>query len=78
MMRIHLHLNLNYTAKFLYIKKELYDLEIIKINIRYGNKVKSYDLAITICDIIKNKENLDIYCYRSHKGICKVKKQEFN
>lgn len=45
---------------FFYIKEELHSLGVINIKTPYGKEVKVYDLERTICDIIKNKDKLDI------------------
>ncbi len=45
---------------FFYSKKEIYELGTCKINTPYGNKVLVYDIERTICDVIKNKDKLDI------------------
>lgn len=37
-----------------YIKRELLDIDVIDVKTKYGNTVKCYNPARTICDIIKN------------------------
>lgn len=46
---------------FFYLKKEIHELGSCKVKTPYGNEVIAYDIERTICDIIKNKEKLDIY-----------------
>ena len=43
-----------------YVKKELIDLGMIEIESPFGMKIKTYDIERTICDIIKNKNKMDI------------------
>lgn len=66
---------------FFYIKNDLHSLGVIDIETPYGNKVKVYDLERTICDIIKNKDKLDIsivteavkqYVKRKNKDLIKL------
>ncbi|MEG1009010.1 MAG: type IV toxin-antitoxin system AbiEi family antitoxin domain-containing protein [Clostridia bacterium] len=45
---------------FFYIKENLYKLGVCNVITPYGNIVKVYDRERTICDIIKNKDKLDI------------------
>lgn len=59
------------------ISKELYDLGITEKESPQGMKVKTYNLERTICDIIKDKNCLDIEI--RNKAIKKViKSKEFN
>lgn len=46
--------------QFFYLKDELYEIGITEMKTPYGNKVKVYDLEITICDIIRNKKKIEI------------------
>ncbi len=43
-----------------YVKKENIDLGMIEIESPFGMKIKTYDIERTICDIIKNKNKMDI------------------
>ena len=43
-----------------YVKNELIDLGMIEIESPFGMKIKTYDIERTICDIIKNKNKMDI------------------
>lgn len=45
---------------FFYSKKEIHELGTCKVKTPYGNEVLVYDIERTICDVIKNKEKLDI------------------
>lgn len=59
------------------ISKELYDLGITEKESPQGMKVKTYNLERTICDIIKDKNCLDIEI--RNKAIKKaIKSKEFN
>ena len=59
------------------ISKELYDLGITEKESPQGMKVKAYNLERTICDIIKDKNCLDIEI--RNKAIKKaIKSKEFN
>lgn len=42
------------------IKKELIDLGMIYVKSPYGNLIKIYDLERSICDIIRNKKNIEL------------------
>jgi len=46
---------------FFYIKKELHDLGVMTKKTAYGKEIKVYDIERTICDVIKNKDKLDIW-----------------
>ena len=43
-----------------YVKKENIDLGMIEIESPFRMKIKTYDIERTICDIIKNKNKMDI------------------
>ena len=51
----------NNEYKFSYIKEELYELGRIKIITPFGNEVYCYDIERTICDLIRNKEKIEVY-----------------
>ncbi len=51
-------------TRFHYCKKELWDLGIINITTPQGYEVKTYDAERCICDLIKDKKNVDIQIYR--------------
>lgn len=42
------------------VKKELHGLGLITVTTNYGNTVRVYDVERSICDIIKNKNKLDL------------------
>ena len=47
-------------AKVYFIKRELYLLGIININSSHGNILRTYNLERTICDVIRNRKQMDI------------------
>lgn len=64
-----------------YTKKEFLNLGIIEVTTPYGDNVKVYDLEKTICDIIRNKNKLELeivnkaireYFYSKDKNILKL------
>ena len=64
-----------------YIKKELHSIGLTEIMSDDGNSIRVYDLERTICDVIKNKNNLDIelvnkairdYYYNKDKDVIKL------
>ncbi len=59
------------------VSKELYNLGVIEKSSPQGMKVKTYNLERTVCDIIKDKDSLDIEI--RNKAIKKaIKSKEFN
>lgn len=50
-------------TKFHYCKKELWDLGITTLKTPQGYEVKAYDLERCICDLIRNKKNIDTQIY---------------
>lgn len=50
-------------TRFHYCKKELWDLGIINIKTPQGYDVKAYDLERCICDLIRDKKNVDAQIY---------------
>lgn len=46
-----------------YVKKEIYGLGITKTISPQGAEIRLYDRERSICDIIKNKENIDMQIY---------------
>lgn len=50
----------NKNVNLKYVKREIWQLGINEIETPFGNKVKAYDVERTICDIIKNKDEVDI------------------
>lgn len=47
------------------VKREIYEMGLSSIMTNYGNRVAVYDQERTICDIIKNKENMDIQVFQT-------------
>lgn len=47
------------------VKADIYELGRSDILTNYGNSVAVYDIDRTICDIIKNKANLDIQVFQT-------------
>lgn len=42
-----------------YVKKELHEIGLIKLDSPLGNSILSYDMERTICDIIIDRKNID-------------------
>lgn len=42
-----------------FVKREVLDLGVMKMNSPFGMEIKVYDIERTICDIIKNKNKMD-------------------
>jgi predicted transcriptional regulator of viral defense system len=47
-------------AKVFFIKQELLNLGLLSINSPFGNPINTFDLERTICDIIRNRNKVDI------------------
>ena len=45
---------------FCSVSKDIYELGLIEVKTKFGNKVKAYDLERSICDIIKFRKRLDL------------------
>lgn len=45
------------------VSDKLYDMGVCEIETRYGNRVRTYDIDRTICDIIKQKGKIDIQIF---------------
>ena len=59
------------------VNKELYDLGVTEKKSPQGMKVRTYNLERTVCDIIKDKDSIDIEI--RNKAIKKaIKSKEFN
>lgn len=50
-------------TKFHYCKKELWELGIVTIKTPQGYEVKAYDLERCICDLIRDKKDVDVQIY---------------
>ena len=59
------------------VSKELYDLGVIEKKSPQGMKVKTYNLERTVCDIIKDKESIDIEIRNKAIKKC-IKNKDFN
>ena len=46
-----------------YVKKEFINLGLSSVTTNYSNTVRVYDIERSICDIIKNKNKLDLELY---------------
>lgn len=66
-----------------FVKKELLNLGVIEMTSPFGMKIKVYDVERTICDIIKNKNKIDVeifskalkrYATKKDKNINKLMK----
>lgn len=53
----------NPDVRFHYVNKEIYQLGISKALSPHGNMIKTYDRERCICDIVRDKENLDIQLF---------------
>lgn len=51
------------SMRFHYVKKELWELGIIEIKSPMGANVKVYDKERCICDLIRDKKNMDMQLY---------------
>lgn len=61
-----------------YVKKENIDLGMIEIESPFGMKIKTYDIERTICDIIKNKNKMDIEIFvKALKEYSRLKNKDF-
>ncbi|NLV90668.1 MAG: transcriptional regulator [Tenericutes bacterium] len=62
-----------------YVKKELLDLGLIEMESPFGMKVRVYDAERTICDIIKNKNRMDLEIFtRALQRYSKLKSKDLN
>lgn len=62
-----------------YVKKGLIDLGMIEIESPFGMKIKTYDIERTICDIIKNKNKMDIEVFtKALKEYSRLKNKDLN
>lgn len=62
-----------------YVKKELLDFGLTEMESPFGMKVRVYDVERTICDIIKNKNKMDIEIFtKALKSYSKLKSKDLN
>ena len=52
-----------HNTKFHYCKKELWDFGIVNVNTPQGYSVRAYDIERCICDLIRDKGNIDAQVY---------------
>lgn len=52
-------------VKVVHAKPEWYSMGIISIQTHYGNIVPAYDMDRTICDIIRNKKQVEIQTFQT-------------
>lgn len=46
--------------KIFYVKRDAFNLGVISMNTPHGNQVRTTDLERTICDIVRNRNQIDI------------------
>ena len=62
-----------------YVKNANIDLGMIEIESSFGMKIKTYDMERTICDIIKNKNKMDIEIFvKALKEYSRLKNKDLN
>ena len=57
------HNNINYDLNIHYVSKDKFDIGVIEIESPYKNPIKIYNAERCICDIIRNKNEIDIELY---------------
>lgn len=57
------HNNISEDLEIHYVPKDKFDVGIIEIESPYGNPIKIYNAERCICDILKNKNSVDIELY---------------
>lgn len=56
------------------LSEEIYNIGITSVKDAFGNIVPVYDVERTICDVIKNKNKIDIQVFQNAlKEYCKMK-----
>lgn len=65
-------------SKVYYVKKDIYELGLTKVNTPSGNLVKAYDIERCICDIIKSKKIDPEQVKKSVKEYLKRKDKDLN
>lgn len=53
------HHRISSNIRIHYVTKEIYDLGMTECQTMFGNMVKVYDLERTICDLIKNRSEIE-------------------
>jgi predicted transcriptional regulator of viral defense system len=73
--------NVNNKCNVFYVNEEIYEIGLCEVETPDGNKVRSYDLERSICDIIRSKNRMDLeqvkksireYVKRKDKNISKL------
>lgn len=65
--------------EFFYLKQELYSLGKTKVITPYGNEVYCYDIERTICDLVRNKEKIEVYQFTdAMQRYAKLKNKDIN
>ena len=57
------HNNINGNLEIHYVSKDKFNIGIIEIKSPYGNPIKVYNAERCICDLLKNKNEVDIEIY---------------
>ena len=57
------HNNISENLNIHYVSKDKFDIGVIEIESPYGNPIKIYNAERCICDILKNKNEIDIELY---------------
>ena len=53
----------NTGTKVYMVKKELYELGLTTLQTPFNHSVKAYDMERTICDIVRNRKNIEIQTF---------------
>lgn len=62
-----------------YVIKDIYDLGITECQTMFGNTVKAYDLERTVCDIIKNRSEIETELFsKTVNKYVRYKNKDFN
>ena len=62
-----------------YVVKDVYDLGITECQTMFGNTVKAYDLERTVCDIIKNRSEIETELFsKTVNKYVRYKNKDFN
>lgn len=46
------------------VKPDIYDMGVVDVKTTFGNTVRAYDMDRTICDILRNKDRMDIQVFQ--------------
>ena len=46
------------------VKPEIYELGMVEVQTSFGNTVRAYDMERTICDILRNKDSMDVQIFQ--------------